>query len=93
MLDPAIVLRADPAAVQMGSRQQVHGATAVAKVFSGRALAARPALVDGILGVTWAPGGRAKVVWDVTIIGDKIIRIDMVADADSLSELDLVILD
>jgi RNA polymerase sigma factor (sigma-70 family) len=93
VLDPDIVLRADAAAVGMGSPHEVRGATAVAKVFSGRALAAQPALVDGIVGVTWAPGGRAKVVWDITITGDTITRIDMVADADSLNELDLVILD
>jgi len=93
MLDPDIVLRADPAAVQMGSPEEVHGATDVAQVFSGRALAAQPALVDGIVGVTWAPGGRAKVVWDITTTGDKISRIDMVADVDSLNELDLEILD
>lgn len=93
VLDPDIVLRADPAAVQMGSLQEVNGAAAVAKVFSGRALGAQPALVDGIVGVAWAPGGRAKVVWDVTITGDKISRIDMVADPDSLNELELVILD
>ena len=51
------------------------------------------ALVDGIVGVAWAPGGTAKVVWDITITGDTITRIDMVADPDSLQELDLVILD
>ncbi len=93
VLDPDIVLRADHAAVQMGSPEEVRGATAVAQVFSGRALAAQPAVVDGIVGVTWAPGGRAKVVWDITVTGDRITRIDMVADADSLDELDLVILD
>ena len=93
VLDPDIVLRADPAAVQMGSAQEVRGATAVAQVFSGRALGAQPALVDGIVGVAWAPGGSAKVVWDITITDDRITRIDMVADADSLGELDLVLLD
>lgn len=93
VLDPDIVLRADPTAVRMGSLQEVRGAAAVAKVFSGRAVGARPALVDGIVGVTWAPGGRARVVWDITITGDKISRIDTVADVASLTEVDLVILD
>jgi len=32
-------------------------------------------------------------VGDITTVGDRITRIDMVADADSLDELDLVILD
>ena len=93
VLHPDIVLRADATAVHMGSVPEVRGATAVAKVFSGRAVAAQPALVDGVVGVTWAPGGRAKVVWDITITDDKITRIDMVADASSLDELDLVLFD
>jgi RNA polymerase sigma factor (sigma-70 family) len=93
VLHPDIVLRADAAAVQMGSLQEVHGAAAVANVFSGRAIGAQPALVDGVVGVTWAPGGRAKVVWDITITDDKITRIDMVADSGSLDELDLVLFD
>jgi RNA polymerase sigma-70 factor (ECF subfamily) len=91
VLHPDIVLRADATAVQMGSLPEVLGATAVAKVFSGRAVAAQPALVDGVVGITWAPGGRAKVVWDITITDDKIARIDMVADTGSLAELDLVL--
>jgi RNA polymerase sigma-70 factor (ECF subfamily) len=60
VLDPDIVLRADATAVQMGSPPEVRGSAEVAKVFSGRALAAQPALVDGIVGITWAPGGRAR---------------------------------
>jgi len=55
LLDPDVLLHADPAAVRMGSPREVHGAAAVAAVLSGRALAARPALVDGLVGVTWAP--------------------------------------
>ena len=93
VLDPDIVLRADDAGVQMGSPDEVRGADAVAAVFSGRALGAQTALVDGIVGMAWAPGGTAKVVWDITVAGDTITRIDMVADPDNLRELDLVVLD
>lgn len=89
LLDPDVLLHADPAAVRMGSPREVHGAAAV---LSGRALAARPALVDGLVGVTWAPGERDGVVWDITTVGQTIVGIDMVADTDSLDELDLVIL-
>ena len=91
VLDPDIVLRADPAAVRMGASAEVRGAEAVAGVFSGRALGAQPALVDGTVGVVWAPGGRPRVVWDMTIAHGRIVRIDMLAAADSLEELDLVI--
>ena len=68
-------------------------AAAVAGAFSGRALAAQPALVDGTVGVVWAPGGAPKVVWDITILNGKIVHIYMVAAAESLNELDLLILE
>src|SRR5213082_897901 len=56
LLDPDVVLRADHAAVHMGSSREVCGAPAVAKQFSGRARAAQPALVNGAAGLVWAPG-------------------------------------
>lgn len=72
---------------------EVRGATAVATVFSGRALGAQPAQVDGSVGVAWAPGGRPKVVWDLTIADGHIVRIDMLADSAVLDELDLQLID
>jgi hypothetical protein len=66
---------------------------AVAATFSGRALAARPALIDGVVGVVWAVGGRPQVVWDLTISDGRIVHIDMLAAPDSLDDLDLTILD
>src|SRR5213596_435811 len=47
LLDPDVVLRADPGAVPPGGSRVVHGATAVARLFSGRAQAAQPALING----------------------------------------------
>ena len=93
LLDPDIVLQADPAAVKLGSPELVRGAADVANVFSGRALGAQPALLDGIVGLAWAPAGRAKVAWDFTITKGRVSRIDMVADAHSLNELELALLD
>ena len=93
LLDPEVTLHADATGVQMGSPIEVLGAHAVAGTFSGRALAAQPALVDGAVGIVWAPGGAPKVVWDLTITNGKIMRIDMIAATESLYELDLVILD
>lgn len=93
LLDPEVALHADAIGVQMGSPIEVLGAHAVAGTFSGRALAAQPALVDGTVGIVWAPGGTPKVVWDLTITNDKITRIDMIAATESLDELELVILD
>ena len=56
VLDPDAVLRADQAAVHMGASEEVRGALAVAKKFSGRARAAQPALVNGAIGLVWVTG-------------------------------------
>ncbi|MGH8986145.1 MAG: hypothetical protein ACRDY6_20060 [Acidimicrobiia bacterium] len=77
----------------MGSPEEVRGAAAVAGTFSGRALGAQPALIDGAVGVVWAVDGRLKVAWDFTIRRGKIVHIDMLAAPDSLDDLDLTILD
>jgi RNA polymerase sigma-70 factor, ECF subfamily len=93
LLDPDVVLEADATAVRMGSPPEVRGARAVAGAFSGRALAAQPAFIDGVVRVGWAVNGRPKVAWDFTISHGKIVHIDMLAARDSLDDLDLAILD
>jgi RNA polymerase sigma-70 factor (ECF subfamily) len=93
LLDPNVVLRADAAAVQLGAKARVRGAAAVAETFSGRARVARPALVDGAVGLVWAPGGQPRVVFGMTITGGTIIRIQLVADPERLSQLELTFLD
>jgi RNA polymerase sigma-70 factor, ECF subfamily len=93
MLDPDVELRADDAAVEIGAERAVRGALAVATTFVGRAKVARPAMIDGQPGLVWAPGGRPRVVFGFLFSGERIIAIEMVADADRLDELDLVIVD
>jgi RNA polymerase sigma factor (sigma-70 family) len=93
LLDPDIVLVPDAAAVEMGSPEETQGAAAVAGIFSGGALAAQPALIDGAVGIVWAVRGRTKVAWDFTIRDGKIVHIDMLAASDTLDELDLTILE
>jgi RNA polymerase sigma-70 factor (ECF subfamily) len=93
LLDPDVVLRADAAAVRSGADEELRGAAAVAGSFSGRARAAQPALVDGAVGLAWAPKGRPQVVFALTIAGDSIVAIDLLADPERLDELDLVLLD
>jgi Sigma-70, region 4 len=91
VLDPDVVLRADRAAVQAGASKEVRGAAAVAETFSGRARAARPAVVNGAPGLVWAPGERPRVVFGFSIAGGKITEIELVADPDRLRQLDVVI--
>jgi RNA polymerase sigma factor (sigma-70 family) len=92
MLDPDVVLRADPAAVRAGASKEVRGAAAVADTFSGRARFAQPALVNGAVGAVWAPGGRPRVVFGFTIKREKIVEIELLADPERLRELDLAVL-
>ena len=93
LLDPDVVLRGDPAVVAKGASAEVVGASAVAGTFSGRAQAARLALVDGEAGAVWAVAGRPRVVFGFTITRGKIVGIEMIADPVRLTEFDLVFLD
>src|SRR5205809_3982755 len=92
VLDPDVVLRADPAAVKMGATAEVRGAADVAETFKGRAQAAQLALVNGTAGLVWAAGGRPRVVFAFTIARGKIVAIDLVADPERLRQLDLTVL-
>jgi RNA polymerase sigma factor (sigma-70 family) len=92
LLDPGVVLRADRAAVRAGASTEVRGAAAVAGTFSGRARAARSALVDGVPGAVWAAGGRPRVVFGFTITDGRIVQIDLLADPDHLARLELAVL-
>jgi RNA polymerase sigma factor (sigma-70 family) len=93
VLDPEVVLRADPAAVRMGVAGEIRGAAAVAQTFAGRARAARPALVDGAAAAVWAPGGRPRVVVGFTIAEGRIVGIELLADPERLRQLDVTVLD
>jgi RNA polymerase sigma-70 factor (ECF subfamily) len=93
LLDPEVVLHADAAAVDAGAPGEVRGAAAVAETFSGRARAAQPALLGGSVGLVWAPGGQPRVAFAFTISGGKVAEIEMVADAGSLEQLDVAILE
>jgi RNA polymerase sigma-70 factor (ECF subfamily) len=103
VLDPNVVLRADPVAVSEAVARQgegapplapeVRGAAAVAAAFSGRARAAQPALVNESLAVVWAPGGQPRAVIGLTIVRGKIAALDVIADPDRLRELDVALLE
>ena len=93
LLDPEAVLRADHAAVAIGAASEVRGARGVAETFSGRARAARLALVDGMAGAVWSAGGQPRVVFAFTITDGKIAGIDLLADPARLSEFEVEFLE
>ncbi|MBR1194119.1 sigma-70 family RNA polymerase sigma factor [Bradyrhizobium sp. AUGA SZCCT0169] len=92
VLDPDVVFRADQAAQRLGSLPEIRGAAAVAETFKGRAQAARPALVDGALGVAVVLGGEMRIVLRLTISGERISAVDAVADAEAIGTFDVEVL-
>jgi RNA polymerase sigma-70 factor (ECF subfamily) len=92
VLDPAIVLRADGGAVK-GMSRLVHGAQAVvaqAAAFSKLGLSSQVVLVNGNIGVvSRLADGRLLSVIGFTIAGGKVVEMDILADPDRLSRLDL----
>jgi len=92
VLDPAIVLRADGGAVK-GMSRLVRGAQAVgaqAVTFSKLGLSNQVVLVNGNIGVvSRLPDGRLLSVIGFTIADGKVVEMDIMADPDRLSRLDL----
>src|SRR5437660_5559350 len=88
LLDPDAVLRAGRAAVEMAAANrnqgaprlspEQRGAQAVANALAGRATAAKLALIEGIPGAAWVPGGRPRAVFAFYVVGDTIAEIEIV---------------
>ena len=92
VLDPDVVLRADRSAVRAGGMPELRGAAAVAKAFSGRAQAARPALINGIVGAVVAPGGHLFLFLTVMIRDGRIVEITATRDSGALRLADIAVL-
>ena len=65
----------------------------LSRFFSGRAQAARLAMVNGMASAVWATNGRPRVVFGFTVTGGKISAISLRGDRDLLRQLDLVFLE
>ena len=92
VLDPDVVMRSDAAAGKLGGPTVLEGATAVADMFKGRAQAAKPALIDDVIGIVVAPQGKIFVILQITFRDDKIIAIEAVANKTTLAEAEIVLL-
>jgi RNA polymerase sigma-70 factor (ECF subfamily) len=93
LLDPGVALRTDPEGVRLGAPAEILGAPAVAAVFAEYTGGVQPALVGGLAGAVWAPGGRARVAYVFTVVGGTITAINRVAHPERLRELDPVLLE
>jgi RNA polymerase sigma factor (sigma-70 family) len=100
LLDPDATFRAGPAivaawsvAANVGAAGGVHGAQAIAEFFKGNAKGAQLALVNGAVGVIYAPGGKLRGVFSFKIRDSKIVEIDVLGDPVSMGKLEITILD
>ena len=92
-LDPDVTLRSDGGTSRPGLVTLVHGAQAVATnamTFRRVATSATRTLVNGLPGgVAWTPDGRPFAVLSFTVVGGRIVEIDVLADPERLARLDL----
>jgi RNA polymerase sigma factor (sigma-70 family) len=96
VLDPDVVLRADRGALAIGSATVVRGAENVARqasAFSRLDVDVRLALVNGAIGTVTLRDGRPFAIAGFTIQDRRIVKMDVLADRERLSQLDLTILD
>lgn len=92
VLDPEVVVRADATSVEMGAAPEVRGATAVLNTFLGRAAGAQPAIIDGVPGAAWAPGGKIRALLSFTVVDGRVAAIDLIADRDRIDRIDVELL-
>ncbi len=93
VLDPDVVLKAEMGG---GATQLVRGAEAVAgraEMYSRIGLDIRLALVNGAVGAVSTRDGRPFSVVGCTVRGGKIVEMDILADPQRLSRVDLSALD
>jgi RNA polymerase sigma-70 factor, ECF subfamily len=87
LLDPDVVLHADPAAVALGVAPETHGAEPVAE-WCRYARGARPGLLGGVPVAVWMPGGKLRVIYRFTVRDERIVEIDLIADPERVSQLE-----
>ena len=96
LLDDEVVLTADPEASPAGRIGVLRGAKVVARgavASSVRAGLSQLALIDGSVGVVYAPAGRLQIVLTFTVnSARKISAINIIADPDRLRRLRLAVL-
>jgi RNA polymerase sigma-70 factor (ECF subfamily) len=95
VLDGEVTLRADAGASPSGRPAALQGAQAVARgavVAAGRSRYSELAVVDGAVGIVFAPGGHLQVVLALTVSDHQITAIDVIADPERLRRLELAVL-
>jgi RNA polymerase sigma-70 factor (ECF subfamily) len=96
VLDPGVVVRIDETAARPGAPREIRGAQSWARgaiAFSRQPTGDIQAmLINGEVGLVWAPHGQLSRVLRFSIVGRKIAAVDIVADPVRLRELELAVL-
>jgi len=96
VLDPDVVVRIDEAAARPGAPREIRGARNWAKgaIAFSQQLAGdiRPMLVNGEVGLVWAPRGHLLRVLRFSIADGRIATVDVIAEPARLNELELAVL-
>ncbi|PXY22672.1 RNA polymerase sigma factor SigJ [Prauserella muralis] len=90
VLDPDVVVRTDggrlrPSVVLRGPQEVARGATAFARIAEHTV----PALVNGEPGAVAMADGKPISVAAFTVVGDRIVALDVLADPERIARLDL----
>ena len=92
VLHPDVVFRLDRGAVPAGASGVVRGAVAITQLrflFFGPGWSTQPALVNGAAGLVVRLHGRPRSVIGFTVVGGRIVQIDVLADPARVRQLDL----
>jgi RNA polymerase sigma factor (sigma-70 family) len=96
VLDPDVLVKVDEAAGRPGGGpREIRGARNWARgaiAYSQAARFAQTALVNGVVGAVFAPGGKLFSALRFTITDGKIVQVEVIANRTRLRELDLTVL-
>jgi RNA polymerase sigma-70 factor (ECF subfamily) len=87
LLDPDVVFRADAAAAAMGADRETRGSTLVAQFFTNRAQGIVLATIDGAIGGVVVPREGARLALSFTVVGERIVAVEAVADPADLATM------
>jgi len=87
LLAPDAVVRADKAAINVGTPERIDGRHEVATFFNGAAAAALPVYIGDRPGAAWFHRGDARVIFDFTVVDGAVRRIDFRADPNFLAKV------
>jgi RNA polymerase sigma factor (sigma-70 family) len=94
VLDPRVVVRIDEAAAHPGAPREIRGAEAWAKgaiAFAQTSRATEIALVDGAVGLIWAPRGRLQRVLRLTIERGRIAQVEIIGEPSRLRQFRIAV--